>query len=154
MEIYLRHELSHSLLYQHKGILSSYRYPKWLLEGIATYSANQMGTFVYPNKEETYELMRMGNFMPPQYYGTKREDEIILELDNKMTFIYAEFACIVDYLIRNYGKERFVNYMKQLLTENNHNMIFKKTFGINFIEFISTFRKSVVNDEYLESKSY
>ena len=26
--------------------------------------------------------------------------------------------------------------------------------GINFIEFISTFRKSVVNDEYLESKSY
>ena len=143
MEIYLRHELSHSLLYQHKGMLSSYRYPKWLLEGIATYSSNQMGTFVYPSKDETYGLIREGEFMPPQYFGTKKEDEMNLELDNKMAFIYAEFACIVDYLIRNYGEEKFIKYMKQLLTEDNHDLVFESVFDMDFPEFISTFRESV-----------
>lgn len=143
MEIYLRHELSHSLLFQHKGLLSAYKYPKWLLEGIAVYSANQMGTFVYPSKDETYRLMREREFLPPQYFGTKKEDEITLELDNKMAFVYAEFACIVDYLIRNYGKERFIKYMKQLLTEDNHDLVFKNIFGMDFLEFISTFRESV-----------
>ena len=62
MEIYLRHELSHSLLHQHAGIIHASQYPKWLLEGIAVYSANQMGTSWYPSKEETYDFIRHGKF--------------------------------------------------------------------------------------------
>lgn len=43
LKIYVKHELSHVLILQHKGLLSELRYPKWLLEGIAIYSTNQMG---------------------------------------------------------------------------------------------------------------
>lgn len=45
LEIYITHELSHSLLHQHSGLINAAGYPKWLMEGIAVYSADQMGNF-------------------------------------------------------------------------------------------------------------
>lgn len=47
LEIYVKHELSHVLIFQHKGILVEIQYPKWLLEGIAVYSTNQIFKQIY-----------------------------------------------------------------------------------------------------------
>jgi len=76
LEIYVRHELSHVLIFQHKGILAELRYPKWLLEGIAVYSTNQMGTSFYPSKDETFHAIAQGNFLPPFDFKTNGEDKI------------------------------------------------------------------------------
>ncbi len=46
---------------------------KWLLEGIAVYSAGQMGTSWYPSKEQVYGYLRDGDFMPPAIYGQRRK---------------------------------------------------------------------------------
>jgi hypothetical protein len=143
LEIYLRHELSHSLIFQNKGILMAYRYPKWLLEGLATYSTNQMGTSFYPSKEETYDLIRRGNFMPPQYFETNQEDSVKLDTKYRSTFMYSEFACIVDDLIVRYGREKFLRYMKTLLSNDNHNLVFKEVYGIDFENYISDFKKII-----------
>ncbi|MEJ2615604.1 MAG: hypothetical protein P8Z35_11640 [Ignavibacteriaceae bacterium] len=122
MKIYLKHELSHTLLYQHMDFITAYfYYPRWLLEGIAVYSSNQMGTSWYPGKDETYNYIRNGNFLPPEYFNTSDEDKIKLNMKNKIAFIYSEFGCIVDYLIENYGKEKFVLYITRLL--NSHQRI-------------------------------
>jgi len=75
-EIYLKHELSHSLLHQHSGIIRAGKYPAWLLEGIAVHSANQMGTSCYPSKKETYNYIRKGNFMPPEYLKQRRKTKL------------------------------------------------------------------------------
>jgi len=144
LEIYLRHELSHSLLHQHAGVLRAYRYPAWLLEGIAVYSTGQMGTSWYPSKEETYEKIRNGNFMPPEVFKSRKEDRIPLDVTYRATFIYSEFACMVDYLIETYGKDRFLSYMKELLRNGDHDRVFKKMFGIDFSEGVQNFRKSVI----------
>lgn len=42
LEIYLRHELSHSLVFQLTGFFGALRYPDWMLEGLAVYSSDQM----------------------------------------------------------------------------------------------------------------
>lgn len=143
LEIYLRHELSHILIFDYNGFLSEFRYPKWLLEGIATYSSNQMGTSFYPGKLETYQLMKQGNFIPPQFYGTKREDEVKLNVKYKEAFKYSEFACIVDYLICTYGREQFIKYMKLLFAESDNNTAFKSIYKKSFDEVISDFRKQL-----------
>jgi len=143
LEIYLRHELSHSLLYQHAGMLRAYRYPAWLLEGIAVFSTGQMGTSWYPSKEETYEAMRNGNFMPPEVYKTKKEDRVRLDVKYRMTFMYSEFACIVEYLIETYGKDKFLSYVRGLLRDGNHNRVFKNTYGIDFGQCLQNFTNSV-----------
>ena len=143
LDIYLRHELSHILIFNYKGLLGSFSYPDWLLEGIAMYSANQKGTSFYPNKAETYKLIRNGNFMPPEYFKTNKEDEVKLNVKYKAAFIYSEFGCIVDYLVNNYGRKKFIKYMKTLIEENDNESVFRKIYSRNYKEVISDFKKSV-----------
>jgi hypothetical protein len=145
LEIYLKHELSHVLLFQHKGILAAYKYPKWLLEGIAVFSTDQMGTSFYPKKEETYQLIERGNFMPPRFFSTGKEEQIKLDVQYRSTFMYSEFACIVDYMIMTFGKDKFLEYMKRLLTDSNHDRIFKEVYRIDFESFQQNFIAHVHN---------
>jgi len=142
LEIYLKHELSHILLYQQMGIIAAYiRYPKWLLEGIAMASSEQMGTTAYPGREETYNYIRMGNFINPADYKTAREDKIALTVRNRIGFIYSEFGYIVDDLIMTYGKDRFLEYARQLFTESNHDKVFRQVYGIEFDIYLLDFKK-------------
>ncbi len=154
LDIYIRHELSHVLIFQHKGIFAELNYPKWLLEGIATYSSNQMGTSFYPSKSETYRAIAQGNFLPPFDFKTKREDQTKLDVPYRITFMYSEFACMVDYLIEKYGKDKFLVYMKSLIKSNNHNKIFKEVYGIDFNEFLIQFRQYVEQRESLNIKEF
>lgn len=147
LEIYLRHELSHALLFQHAGLIRAGQYPKWLFEGISVYSANQMGTSFYPAKEETYHLIRLGNFMPPEFYATEKEDEVNLEVPHRLPFIYAEFACIVDFLIVNYGKDKYLVYMKSLLKNSDHDRVFKDIYGMEFDQMIQEFRDFITEND-------
>jgi predicted SprT family Zn-dependent metalloprotease len=147
LEIYLRHELSHSLIFQQSGIINAYKYPKWLLEGIAVYSSNQMGTFNYPSKQETYILISQGHFMPPDYFRTNNESKINLDMGNSIGFIYSEFACIVDYLVVTYGKEKFISYMKILSENTDNNKVFKDVYGVDFLKEIQNFKKYVSENE-------
>ena len=144
LEIYLKHELSHTLLYQHMSKLAAYYfYPRWLLEGIAVCSSNQMGTTWYPNKEETYDYIRQGNYLSPTYMNTSKEDEAKLNVKYKTTFMFSESACIVEYLIEIYGRDRFEQYMKQLLVSVNHDRTFKAVYGIEFEQCLQNFRHHV-----------
>ncbi len=144
MEIYLRHELSHALIYRNAGILYAFRYPKWLLEGIAVYSAGQMGTSWYPSKEQVYGHIRNGDFMPPDFYGTDKEGQVRITAGSRTAFIYSEFACIVDSLVTKYGRERFLAYMKDFLDGGDHDKVFKRVFGTGFNVYIGDFRESVM----------
>ena len=139
LEIYLKHELSHILLYQNMGLIADFRYPKWLMEGIAMYTAEQMGTSLYPSKNQVYELIREDNYFPPQFYKTNQEEDTQLNVENRIAFLYSEFACIVDYLIERYGEEKFHHYMTELFTNTNHDAVFKKVFNLSFSEFQNEF---------------
>lgn len=144
LSIYLKHEFSHSLLYQHLGLLNSFRFPQWLLEGIAVSSAGQMGTTFYPGKQETVAYIRQGNFMPPQYFRTQKEAKVKLTVKNRIPFLYSEFACIADFLITNFGQESFLIYMKRLLREHRHDQVFEQVFKIPFERFISDWKHAVI----------
>jgi len=147
LEIYMRHELSHSLLNQNAGIIHSFGYPEWLKEGIAMFSANQMGTSFYPGKEETYHLIGQGNFMPPEYFKTGKARKVKFGIQNSPVFIYSEFACIVDYLVATYGKEKFLLYMKELLKNSNNDEVFKGVYNIEFSKVIQNFKSEVVENK-------
>ena len=143
LEKYIKHELSHILIYNYNGFLGEFKYPSWLLEGLAMYSVNQMGTSFYPNIEDTYKAIRAGNFMPPDYYKTNKEDEVNINVKYKIAFIYSEFGCIVDYLVKTYGKEKLIKYIKALLEENDNESQFRKVYSRDFNEVISEFKEYV-----------
>jgi len=143
LEIYLLHELSHSLIDQNAGFIRAYRYPQWIMEGIAVYSTNQMGTSFYPTKEETYQNIANGNFLPPLDFKTKKEDDTKLHVKYPIAFIYSEFACIVDYLVATYGKEKLILFMNKLMENSDNDEIFKEVYPIEFSKAIQDFQQQV-----------
>jgi len=147
LEIYVRHELSHVLLMQYMSYLGAYHYPQWMMEGIAVYSTNQMGTSFYPGKEETYRNIAEGNFFPPLDYKTDREDNVTLNVKYPIAFKYSEFACIVDYLVSTYGKEKFLIFMKKLFENSNNDEVFKEVYNIEFSKVIQDFKIHVIENE-------
>ena len=147
LDVYLKHELSHSLLYQNMSLYHSCYYPGWLLEGTAVYSANQMGVDGYFTKEETFDKIRNGYFLNPDDWGTllkpQKESVNNFPLANKYWFIYSEFACLVDDMIQNYGKEKFLQYMSELLKEKDDKKAFQRIFGIEFNKYVDDFKNQV-----------
>jgi hypothetical protein len=144
MDTYLAHELSHSLLYQHMGFMTAYFFfPRWLLEGIAVCSVNQMGTSWYPSKSQTYAYIRQGNFLPPGCFNTPKEDQVPLNVRFRSTFAYSEFACLVDYLKVVYGTEKFARYIGQLLDSYHPEQVFHDVYGIDFETCLQDFQQYV-----------
>lgn len=146
LDIYLRHELSHSLIFQHTGLVNAYKYPEWLLEGIAVYSSNQMGSSFYPGKEEVYRNIKDGNFMPPHLFKTAGEDSVSLNVKYRITFMTSQFACIVDYLVTTYGKEKLISFMKKLMENSNNNEVFLSIYGFDFSKVVEDFKKHVISN--------
>lgn len=143
LETYLSHELSHSLLHQHMGPVAAMRYPRWLLEGIATLASGQMGTTFYPDPDETRRLIAAGNWMPPETFGTDAEDGVGLDVENRMPFIYCEFALIVEDIIQRFGRDRFQDYMTGFTFWRDHNEVFERAFGLEFSEYLVEFRAGI-----------
>ncbi|MBN2769978.1 MAG: hypothetical protein JXR90_04695 [Spirochaetes bacterium] len=148
LEIYIKHELSHVLLYQNMSFVAAYYYPQWLMEGIAVYSTNQMGTSWYPDKIKTYEIIKNGNFFPPYLYKTNKEDSIKLNTENRIAFMYSEFGCIVDFLIEKYGKDKFCEYMKGLFHNYDHDNLFKNIYNTDFESFLNDFKENTNQKNY------
>jgi hypothetical protein len=144
MDTYLAHELSHSLLNQHMGFITSYFFfPRWLLEGIAVCSVNQMGTSWYPSKAQTYAYIRQGNFMPPGYFNTRKEDQVPLNVQFRSTFAYSEFACLVDYLKLVHGTDKFADYVARLLNSYYPEQTFRDVYDTDFDTCLEDFKKYV-----------
>lgn len=144
LEVYLAHELPHSLLYQNMSVWRALSYPGWLLEGIAVRSSGQMGIDGYYTKAAALTAIREGYFVPPDDWGTivrkQRKSIRDLPLENKMWFIYAEFGCLVDRLLETCGRDEFQRFLRATLTERDISKTFERVFGIGYEGFLKAFR--------------
>ncbi len=146
---YLKHELSHSILYQNMSLLRSLTYPAWIMEGLAMYSANQVGTDGYYTYEQTEEKIHEGYFVEPDDWGTilsaKGESVINCKLENKYWFIYSEFALIIRNLIDQYGQDHSIEFIKGTLTNKDFNQVFIISFKISFEEFLRGIKNTITH---------
>jgi hypothetical protein len=146
---YLKHELSHAILYQNMSLIRSLSYPKWFMEGIAMYSARQVGTDGYYNYEQTKEKIKEGYFVEPGDWGTiissPGESVINCKLDNKYWFIYSEFALIINELIIQYGEDKLIDFIKDSLTNKDFYQLFKITFGQSFENYLDNIKTAANN---------
>jgi hypothetical protein len=103
----LKHELSH-LFYM---IFSQGKGPIWLDEGFAIYTSDQLTEKDIPKEFK--------NFL--KYYSHEDED------------VYSEAGFVVEGLIKEYGKEKVIGFLKVLPNINNEDSFkneFEKHFGI------------------------
>ena len=146
---YLKHELSHSILYQNMSFIRSLNYPSWFMEGIAMYSAQQVGTDGYYGYEQTIEKMREGYFVEPNDWGTiiskKGESVNNCKLENKYWFIYTEFALIINHLVVQFGEDKLIVFLKESLNTKDFYRLFKITFGQSLENYLKNIKKTADN---------
>ena len=144
LDIYLKHELSHSLLYQNMGLWRSLSYPGWFMEGLGMISAGQCGTGGYYTFSQVAETMKKGIFAEPSDWGTiiSSEGETVkkMQLDNKFHFIYSEYAFIIEELMNQYGNEKMLGFLKSSMTESDFTGLFARTFGVRLDDFLDMFK--------------
>ncbi|MCB0628242.1 MAG: hypothetical protein R2824_30440 [Saprospiraceae bacterium] len=144
---YLKHELSHLLLYQNMSLKKVISYPQWFIEGVAVYSSNQFGLDGYPSIAETYKKINEGNFVQPEDWGSvfssKGASVKNCSVPQKYKFIYAEFGCIINDLVATYGRDNFLKFMKQSLNQNDFYALFYQTYGKGFSEYKDEFKTRI-----------
>lgn len=149
LDTYLKHELSHSVLFQNMSLILALNYPGWFTEGTAVYSANQMGVDGYFSKEETLNKIKEGFFVEPKDWGTilsiSSKGKTVKEcsIENKYKFIYSEYGLIVESLIQAYGKDKFDTFLEKSLSENDFYGLFERIYNEEFTEYISKFKKQL-----------
>ena len=145
LDVYLRHELSHTILYQNMPGIRFRHFPHWLLEGVATYSACQRGVDGYLSREETIAYLQKGYFLDPRDWEQRAfsagKNSKVMLMPNRIWFIYSEFATIVEDLVKDFGEEQFIAYLHRLLTGDDHDLVFREIFQTNFEIFLERYRK-------------
>ena len=105
----LKHELAHCFT---DILTKSYRYPIWLMEGLAIYLSNQLKWRKKPEKFSKF----------------------LSSFDQQREGVYSESGFIVKVLIEKYGKEKMIELLKQLSgrpDEPTFTDYFKNVYGID-----------------------
>jgi hypothetical protein len=149
LDIYLRHELSHTLLFQNLSLSKAFHtFPRWLIEGMAVYSSNQFGVDNYYTKPMVAQTIKEGKFFRPEWLNGPFQHEpkqaVEFPVPEKAFFFYSEFGMIVDDLIATYGEDSFQKYFHGLFTSDSDDRLFEDTFGLPFNQYLIEFQNRAI----------
>jgi hypothetical protein len=151
LDIFLRHELSHSIIHQNMSLYHWLRFPKWMFEGVATYSSDMMGVERYYSKDEVFRKIREGYFLQPDDWGTfirgAKPSVAKFPLPDHAFFFYSEFACIVDDLIASHGKKRFLTFLRMLMADPDIEKVFPRVYKTGYREYIKDFQRRAASSD-------
>ena len=143
-DTYIRHELSHALLYQNMTVLQSLSYPGWFMEGLAMVAAEQMGTDGYYSRAQTINALNRGVWVAPGDWGTivssKGDTVKSCPIEDKFHFIYSEYALIITELIATHGLEKLKRFIRLSPKAESFNHFFREFFGVSPSKVISKYR--------------
>jgi hypothetical protein len=136
---YLKHELSHALIFQNSEFIEYFRgnLPTWFLEGIATYYSNMSGVDVYPSFEAVETRMKAGIYVNPKYVNSgflaPDSDEVRkLNIEVKWPFLYSEFALVIEKLNKYYGSDKLLRLINTIGKGQDFYTLFTAIYGMNF----------------------
>jgi hypothetical protein len=118
LDVYLQHELSHSLLHQRAGWFGWMAFPPWFEEGLATHSANQLGVDGYFDRQQVLDWWRAGRAVPPSEWASRLHDSKLIDAlpeGKRMYFVYSQFAVMIEDLQARGGRDRFQSLIERLL---------------------------------------
>ncbi len=142
LDTYLRHELSHSLIYQHLGWPGLLGLAPWFEEGLATLSAEQLGVDGYFDRDHVLAWWRLGRAVPPSQYQSRWEDsKAITSLPDgeRFLFLFAQYALLIDELIAEEGRPRFQSLLNRLLRGEDLDEAFTMEYGASPDTYFSEF---------------
>ena len=138
---FLKHELSHAVLFQNTSILKAFKLKSWLREGLAIY---------YGNPHHYYRGDKFRKLAVDEGYffnllDDKAKPENIPK-EIKYFFIYGEYRAFIEYLIKAYGLESVLKYtVEYIKAPREEKPLFETLFGISLDKVFAQFRDEVIN---------
>lgn len=115
VEVILPHELGHIIFREFVGF-DNYAVPLWLDEGVASY---QQKTKFRGSKSFIKKAIKDGSFMN---IAALSDFKLLATKDrNAIDLFYIESVNLVDYLIKEYGRENFVTFCQSLRDKKDIN---------------------------------
>jgi len=136
---FLKHELSHAILYQNTSILKAIRIKRWLEEGLAVYFGNPH--HYYHGSEFRTLAIDQGCFF--NLLDEQAEPEGIPQ-DIKYYFMYGAFYEFMNYLIQTYGVDSVLTYTHEYIkAPGMEDPLFRSLFGINLENELERFQQHI-----------
>ena len=139
---FLKHELSHAILYQNTSIFKALRFKSWLREGLAVY---------YGNPHHYYNVGKFLELSVDKGYFFDALDEKA-KIDNipesiRYFYVYGEYRSFVEYIVNAYGLEAFWNFTHAYIKNpKSEKQLFKDVFGTNLVDTFNSFRKTIESE--------
>jgi len=109
----LPHEMGHIIFREFVGF-DNYAVPLWLDEGVASYQENLRYSIA---KRLVIDAVKQGSFIDLERLSNLNPQ---LMLDNtSVNLFYAEATSIIDYLVKEFGKDNFVLFCQNLRDKKN-----------------------------------
>lgn len=157
---YLKHELSHALIFQNSNIIDfcNKKLPSWFLEGIATYSSGMVGSDGYPDFSKVSEMIADGVYINPSdmqsgFLASETDSIKSLKIEGKYYFLYSEFALVIDNLINIYGKQKLLLLISEMTEGKDFYKTFEIIYGISFKDYMNEFKSNIENGKRLTTAS-
>lgn len=129
--------LSHEYVHYLVNRLTLSHCPLWLHEGIAKYFDRKWLEEVSTSTQFTYFTPAYENLLANAYRENKlisfsRMSPSLVKLNSQeeVSLAFAQVSHTVDYLLRNYGKEKFLLLLNELKTTENEDIAFQKIYGL------------------------
>jgi len=136
----ISHEYTHFII----GKITHLNIPLWLNEGIAKWSEKRWKIYdidPYGYYYKNYlKKIKDGQWIKFERFKTGLPS---LKNQEEISLAFSEVLFITDYLIKNYGRKKFVKFLKKLGKGESFNFIFKKLFKIKIEDFINLCKKEI-----------
>jgi hypothetical protein len=136
---FLKHELSHAILYQNTSLFKAFKLKRWLVEGLAIYYGNSHHYY----RGDKFRKLAIDEGYFFNLLDDKAEPENIPG-DIKHLFIYGEYRAFMEYLIKTYGLETILKYTAEYIKAPKKKL-FKTLLGISLDEAFARFREEIIN---------
>jgi hypothetical protein len=135
IERYLKHEMSHLLISQNTTFKNDLKIHEqgWFSEGIAEYISGHR----FYSKDEFLDLCRRKNYK----FSSLNEKSPLEMSPNELKFKYTFYGFFLDFLIENYGIDKFQKYLINYLDNpGQYKELFIDVYSIDHHEILKNFQ--------------
>jgi len=138
---FLKHELSHAILYQNTTPWKAMKIKRWIEEGLAVYFGN---SHHYYTGDELRSLAIDDGF----WFNLTDEDADPPGIPDtiKHFFSYGAYCGFITYLVDTYGRDRLLDFVHAYIRDpQNEEALFKSQFGVSLNDAIEGFRNRLIS---------
>jgi hypothetical protein len=136
---FVKHELSHALIYQNTSLIKAFKIDRWFEEGLAVYFGNAHHYY----QDEAFKTLAIAQGFFFDLLNNDAEPEGIPN-DIKYFFMYGAYAEFMGYLIETYGLDKVLDFCHVYInTPDQQEELFSTFFAVSPHEALEQFWQSL-----------